>query len=153
MKTKKPGKQRKRLYKDPLHKRGEHLPAPLSSELKSRFRTNAVTVRRGDTVRILRGDRKGFEGKVSRVDRKNYRIFIEGITRDRADGTTTLIPVHPSKVTITSLNLDDKWRKKVLERKGAIVKAELPEGKTEKKSEKAGETERSAEDKEVGGTS
>jgi len=116
--------------------------------LKSRFKTNAVTVRRGDTVRILRGDRKGFEGKVTRVDRKDYRIFVEGITRDKADGTTTLIPIHPSKVIITSLNTDDKWRRKTLERKGGAVGAELPQGKPEEKVEKMEEL---AEAKEAGG--
>ncbi len=116
-KTKKPSKQRKMLYNAPLHRRGKYLSAPLSDELKSKYNTNAVTVRKGDTVRIMRGDRKGFEGKVMRVDRKNYRIFIEGITRERADGTTIMIPIHPSKVMITNLNLDDKWRRKILERK------------------------------------
>jgi len=155
MKTKKPGKQRKNLYQAPLHKRGSHLSAPLSSELKSRFKTNAFTTRRGDTIRILRGDRKGFEGKVTRVDRKNYRIFVEGITRDKADGTTTLIPIHPSKVMITSLNLDDKWRRKALERKGPIVEAELPElklGAKEEKAEKLVEAEGPDEGKEAGMT-
>jgi len=145
MKTQKPSKQRKRLHQSPLHRRGKHLSASLSSDLKSQFKTNAVTVRRGDTVRILRGDRKGLEGKITRVNTKNYRIFIEGITRDKADGTTTLIPIHPSKVMVTSLNLDDKWRRKILERKGAPVEVERPEEKTE-------EAEKLAEEKEVGGT-
>jgi len=86
-------------------------------------------VRTIDTVKITRGDRKGFEGKVSRVDRKKYRIFVEGVTREKVDGTTTLIPIHPSKVMITRLNLDDKWRRKMLERKGAIEKAKMPKEK------------------------
>jgi len=151
MKTKKPGKQRKRIYQAPLHNRGKLLSSPLSSDLKTRFKTNAAKVRRGDTVRVLRGDRKGFEGKVTRVERKSYRIFVEGMSRDKADGTATLIPIHPSKIMITDLNLDDKWRRKTLERKGAFLEAELREEKVAEKPEKVGETEESSEAKEVGG--
>ncbi len=151
MKTRKPSKQRKKLYQAPLHKRGKHLSVSLSSDLKSRFKTNAVTVRRGDTIRILRGDRKGFEGKITRADLKNYRIFVEGVTRDKADGTTALVPIHPSKVMITSLNLDDKWRRKTLERKAAAVEVESPEGKLEEKVEKVEEAKELTEAKGSGG--
>ncbi|MEM2960358.1 MAG: 50S ribosomal protein L24, partial [Candidatus Bathyarchaeia archaeon] len=103
----KPGKQRKRLYQAPYHIRGKILSAHLSSELQETYKTRSLPVRKGDTVRISRGDYKGVEGKVMRVDRKRYRIFIEGITREKADGTTVLVPIHPSKVEIIRLNLDD----------------------------------------------
>ena len=75
----------------------------------------------------MRGDRKGFEGKVTRVDRTEYRISIEGVTREKVDGTATPISIHPSKVRITQLNLDDKWRREALKRKGAGEKAEPAE--------------------------
>ncbi len=127
MKTKKPGKQRKNLYQSPSHRRKKHLSAPLSSELKSRYGTKTIPVRTGDNVRILRGDRKGLEGKISKVDRKNFRIFVEGVTRGKADGTTMQIPIHPSKVEIIKLTLDDKWRKEILKRKGAVEEIEAPE--------------------------
>jgi len=127
MKTSKPGKQRKRLYQAPLHRRYKRFSATLSPELKKSHDTNSIPLRTGDTVRIMRGSRKGFEGKVSGVDRTKYRIFVEGVTREKVDGTATLIPVHPSKVMITRLNLDDKWRRGILERKSAAKKAKLPE--------------------------
>jgi large subunit ribosomal protein L24 len=127
MKTTKPRKQRKRLHQDPLHKRYKRFSAPLSPELKKSHNVNLISVRTGDTIRIMRGDRKGFEGKVSQVDRTKYRVFVEGVTREKVDGTTAPIPIHPSKVMITRLNLDDKWRRGILERKSAGKKAELPE--------------------------
>jgi len=127
MKTTKPRKQRKRLHQDPLHRRYKKFSAPLSPELKKSHNVNSIPVRTGDTVRIMRGDRKGFEGKASQVDRTKHRIFVEGVTREKVDGTTALIPIHPSKVMITRLNLDDKWRRGILERKSAGKKAELPE--------------------------
>jgi large subunit ribosomal protein L24 len=113
----KPTKQRKMLFQAPDHIRYKLFAAPLSSELKATHAVRALPVRSGDSVRIVRGDRKGFEGKISRVDRKEYRIYVEGLTREKVDGTTVFVPVHPSKVMITRLNLDDKWRKKILERK------------------------------------
>lgn len=125
MKTTKPRKQRKRLSQAPHHKRYRRLSTPLSDELKKAHSTNSLPVRTGDSVRILRGDRKGFEGKVARVDRTKYRIFVEGVTQEKVDGSTTLVPIHPSKMMITGLNLEDKWRREVLKRKSK--KAEQPE--------------------------
>lgn len=125
--TSKPRKQRKRLYQAPLHKRYKKFSTSLSPELRKSHNINSIPVRTGDTVRIMRGERKGFEGKISGIDRTKYRIFVEGVTREKVDGTATLIPIHASKVMITRLNLDDKWRRGKLERKGAAKKAKLPE--------------------------
>jgi large subunit ribosomal protein L24 len=125
-----PRKQRKKMYQAPQHDRYRRFSAPLSSALKSSHNTNSVPVRTGDTVRVMRGDYKGFEGKVNRVDRSKYRIFVEGVSMEKVDGSTVLIPIHPSKVTITQLNLDDKWRKEILKRKGGVSeKAELAKEK------------------------
>ncbi|MEM1551259.1 MAG: 50S ribosomal protein L24 [Candidatus Bathyarchaeia archaeon] len=116
-KTSKPSKQRKMLFQAPDHIRYKHFSAPLSPELRKSYGTRSLPVRSGDTVRVLRGDHKGFEGKVARVDRKKFKIYIEGLTREKVDGSTVFVPIHPSKVMITKLNLDDKWRKKILERR------------------------------------
>jgi len=113
----KPTKQRKMLYQAPDHIRHKLFAAPLSPELRASHGVKALPVRSGDTARIMRGDHKGFEGKITRIDRKKYRIYVEGLTREKVDGTTIFVPIHPSKVMITNLNLDDKWRKKILERK------------------------------------
>ena len=136
MKTTKPTKQRKRLYQASLNERYRRFSAPLSSKLKESHSTNSVPVRKGDTVMIMRGDRKGSEGKVTQIDRKKYLIFIEGATREKVDGTNIPVPIHPSKVMITRLNLDDKWRKKILERKGVTEKAEIAEEEPPKKKAK-----------------
>ena len=136
MKTTKPNKQRKRLYQAPVTERYRRFSAPLSSKLKESHGTNSVPVRKGDTVMIMRGDRKGAEGKVTQVNRKNYRIFVEGADREKVDGTSIPVHIHPSKVMITRLNLDDKWRKKILERKGVAEKAEIAEEEPPKEEKK-----------------
>jgi len=122
MRTLKPGKQRKMLYQAPDHKRHKLFAAHLSPELQASQKVKTLPVRTGDTVHVMRGDHKGFEGKVSRIDSGKYRIYIEGLTREKVDGTTISVPVHPSKVVIKNLNLDDKWRKKIIERKQVAQK-------------------------------
>jgi large subunit ribosomal protein L24 len=139
MKTTKPGKQRKKLHQAPLSERYRRFSAPLSSKLKESHNTRSVPVRSGDTVTIMRGDRRGSEGKVQRIDRKNYKIFVEGVNREKVDGSKVLIPIHPSKVMITRLNLDDKRRKKIMERKGVteVIEEKEPPKKEAKKKKKA----------------
>jgi len=136
LKTTQPRKQRKMLYQAPLHVRYKHLSSPLSPSLKTSHKISAASVRSGDTVRVMRGDRKGIEGKVTRVDQKKYRIFIEGVTREKVDGTTTLVPIHPSKVMITSLSLDDKWRRESLKAEAVVEEAEKPKEKPVEEEEK-----------------
>jgi large subunit ribosomal protein L24 len=150
MKTIKPTKQRKRMYQAPATERYRRFSAPLSSKLKESQGTNSVQVRKGDTVMIMRGDRKGSEGKVTQIDRKNFRIFVDGANREKVDGTTIPVPIHPSKVMITRLNLDDKWRKKAMGRKITITKAEIAKEEPKKKETKKRKTRKVS--KESGGT-
>jgi large subunit ribosomal protein L24 len=136
---KNPKKQRKRLFNAPAHIRHKLMAAHLSSEIAVSRGVKTLPVRKGDTVRIERGDNKGFEGKVSRVDLSEYRIYLEGLTREKTDGTNIFISVHPSKVQIRNLNLDDKRRKDILGRKKEIEKPEREEklkAKAAKKAEK-----------------
>ena len=139
--TSKPSKQRKMLFQAPDHIRYKHFAAPLSPELRKSYGTRSLPVRSGDTVRVMRGDHKGFEGKVARVDRKKFRIYVEGLTREKVDGSTVFVPIHPSKVMITKLNLDDKWRKKILERRKKAKEA------AEKVAEKPSEEVKVVEEK------
>lgn len=77
-----------------------------------------MPVKRDDTVVILKGDRKMTEGRVIRVDTARGRLFIEGVTRQRLDGSTAQIPIRAENVMIMRLHLDDEWRRKILERRG-----------------------------------
>ena len=115
--TAKPSKQRRIIYQAPDHIRRKLFAAPLSAELQASHGIKSLPIRNGDTVRIMRGDHKGFEGKISRIDQTHFRVYVEGLTREKVDGTAIFVPVHPSKVTIKALVLDDKWRKNILERK------------------------------------
>jgi large subunit ribosomal protein L24 len=116
-KSKKARKQRKFLYQAPLHIRRKLISAHLSKELREKYKTRSIPLRRGDEVEIMRGEFKGKRGKIAKVDLKKYRIYVEGITRKRSIGTQALVPIHPSKVRVINLNLEDKRRVKILERK------------------------------------
>jgi large subunit ribosomal protein L24 len=114
----KPSKQRKAMYESPHHSRKTLISAHLSEDLRAKH-TRSFPIRVGDTVKIMRGDFAGIEGKVSGVDRGKVKLYIDGVTREKTSGETVKIPVHPSNVMITGLNLDDKWRRQSLERRKA----------------------------------
>ena len=136
LKTKSPSKQRKRLYTAPYHSRSHIFSAHLSSELRGSHNSRTMPVKKGDTIRVLRGDYKGFEGKILRVNRKGYRIIVDGINREKADGTSIPVAIHPSKVEVIRLDLDDKWRDKILRRKGPEEEEKPLEKPVEKPTKK-----------------
>jgi len=97
----------------------------MSTELRTTYARRSIPVRTGDTVRITRGDFSGVEGKVSDIDTSRQRLFVEGVTRENVAGTAQKVSVHCTKVMITKLNLDDKWRADSLkEAKSTVGKGE-----------------------------
>jgi large subunit ribosomal protein L24 len=95
----------------------KNVRAPLSKELREKYGTRTVRVRKGDTIKVVRGDYKNVEGKVERVDPKNGFIYVENVTAEKVDGSKYLSPLKPSKILIQSLNLDDKLRRKFIEQR------------------------------------
>ena len=97
--------------------------AHLADDLKTRYSMRAVPIRKGDSVRVLRGEFAGLEGKVDTIDRPHSRVFVEGMTREKtAGGKSSRLSVHASKVILTNLNLSDKWRSSLLEDKAKTAR-------------------------------
>ncbi len=113
----KPSTARKRRYNAPNHLKRKYVSAPLSPSLRAEHGTRSLPIVQDDTVSVTKGDRKLSEGRVLRVDVQDCRVYIEGVTRTRMDGSTVQIPIKPENVMITRLNLNDQWRRKILERK------------------------------------
>jgi large subunit ribosomal protein L24 len=110
-----PRKQRKFRFTAPLHIRSKFMSCRLNEELTKTYgRTARVVV--GDTVKIMRGDHAGSEGKVREINVKREQVTVEGISVAKADGKEQPRPIHPSNLLITKLNLDDKKRTASLER-------------------------------------
>jgi large subunit ribosomal protein L26e len=92
------------------------MSSPLSKELREKHNVRAVPVRKGDEVLVVRGTHKDREGQVVAVYRKKWVIHIERLTREKNNGATVPLGIHPSNVVITKLHLDPD-RKRLLERK------------------------------------
>ena len=112
-----PRKQRKFRFNAPLHIKGKFMRAPLSKELSKKYEMKNTRVRKGDKVRLMRGQFKGKTALVDKVDLARERIYIVGIELVKKDGGKVPYPVHPSNVQIIEL-VDDKRRfKKAKEEK------------------------------------
>jgi large subunit ribosomal protein L24 len=120
--SKNPRKQRKYRYNAPLNIKRKFLSVLLSEELRKKYSIRNIPVRTGDKVKFMRGKFKKRVGKVEKVDVKKTKIFVEGIEYIKKDGSKSLIPINPSNVMIIDLNLDDKKRKKSIERRAKNVK-------------------------------
>lgn len=93
-------KQRKYRYNAPLHVRQKFMTANLSKELRVKMKKRNIILRKGDKVKIMRGEFFKKEGKVILVDLKKSRIAVEGIQRQKKDGTKINVFFSPSKVQI-----------------------------------------------------
>ncbi|KAJ9494608.1 60S ribosomal protein L26A [Exophiala xenobiotica] len=108
-------KSRKLHYDAPSGTRRLIMSAPLSKELREKHNVRSIPIRKDDEVTVVRGTNKGREGKVTSVYRLKYLIHIERVSREKSNGQSVPIGVHPSKVIVTKLKLD-KDREKLLER-------------------------------------
>jgi len=115
-KSKKPRKQRKFLIKAPLHLRRKMIAGHLSKELREKYKRRSIPLRVGDEVKIMRGEFKGKTGKIVKLDTKEYKVYVDVAKKKRTVGTEYLVPISPSNLMVINLNLEDKYRQKILER-------------------------------------
>ena len=118
MTSHKPKKQRKSRYTASWQLRHKYLTARLAPELVDKHGISRLPVRKGDTVYVTRGAFRDSEGDVQAVDMKKGRIHIENISIEKADGSVIPLPINPSNVMITKLEID-KTRQAVIDRKVA----------------------------------
>jgi large subunit ribosomal protein L24 len=87
----------------------------LSEELRERYKRRSLRPRVGDSVKIVRGEFKGIEGKVTKVLAKDGKVNVEGVSKEKLAGGNAPVPIHTSNLIVTSLNLGDKLRKQKVE--------------------------------------
>merc|ERR1719414_1560123 len=122
-------KNRKAYFNAPSHLRRKIMSAPLSKDLRQKFNVRSIPIRKDDEVQVVRGHFKGQQvGKVVQVYRKKFVIHIERINRDKANGATVHVGIHPSKVVIMKLKLD-KDRKRILEHRARSKRTDGDKGK------------------------
>ncbi|KAI0670435.1 ribosomal protein L24 [Trametes maxima] len=109
-------KSRKAHFSAPSSVRRKIMSSSLSKELRGKYNTRSIPIRKDDEVRIVRGKYKGREGKVTQVYRKKWVIHVDRVQRDKSNGASVPIGIHPSKVVVINLKLD-KDRRAILDRK------------------------------------
>ena len=103
-------KQRKFRANASFKIRHEFLSSNLSEELRKKYFRRSFPIRKGDMVKIMRGEYKGKSGKISLIDLKKTKVAIEGIQLTRKDGTKVNIKFPASNLQIQELNMEDKKR-------------------------------------------
>ena len=115
------------------HKREKLLGASLSENLREQHNRRSIRIVKGDTVRILRGEYAGIEGKVEKVNTVRSTLSIEGVQREKIRGGKVKVQIHASNVQIISLNTDDEYRMKGTRKK----KVKNPKSANQKKMKKS----------------
>lgn len=115
--SKQPRKQRKYRYNAPLHIKQKFVSAHLSKDLRKKYNRRSMNLRKGDGVKIMRGQFKNKTGKIEEVSVKKTLVYVSGIEIAKRDGTKARYPINPSNLSITNVNMDDKMRNKIIARK------------------------------------
>jgi large subunit ribosomal protein L24 len=115
------------------HKREKLLGANLSENLRKQHNKRSMRVIKGDTVRILRGEYVGIEGKIEKVNTERSTLSIEGVQREKIRGGKVKVQIHASNVQIISVNTDDEFRMKGTQ-KAKEKMTKVKKGKEMKKS-------------------
>jgi len=107
-----PGKQRKYRYTAPLHIKSKFLNAHMADDVAKEYGIRTLRIIEGDTVKVMRGDHAGTEGKVRGVDVKHESVTVDGVSEVKADGKEVPRKIHASNLLITKLKTDDERRLK-----------------------------------------
>jgi len=114
-----PRKQRKFRYNAPMHIRRQMISAHLDKVLRKEYGRRSIPVRKGDEVKVVRGGFAGTVGKITRVDLKSLKIYLDNAKRAKVSGQEVEVAIDPSNVIVMKISLDDKKRKKFVTRKEA----------------------------------
>ena len=117
VRSKQPRKQRKYRHNAPLHIKQKFVSAHLSKELRKKYNRRSVSLRKGDGVKVMRGQFKNKTGKIEEVNVKKTLVYVSGIEFTKRDGTKARYPINPSNLMITEMSIDDKMRNKIVGRK------------------------------------
>ena len=141
----KPTKMRnKQIYYATMKTASIQLSSLLSENLRKKYGKKSVRVVEGDSVKVIRGEFTGVDGKVTKVSAANNGLTIEGVKKEKLKGEKYDVFIHTSNIEITGLNTDDKWRINKLE--GKNVRSARPEPvKDEPKAEKEKQTSKKEE--------
>jgi large subunit ribosomal protein L24 len=105
------------IYLATYQTRSKQLGSALSKDLHKKYGKRSIRVVEGDSVKIVRGEYKGVDGKISKVSTQKSTVAIEGIKKEKTKGDKFDVYIHTSNLLVTSLNSEDKWRMAKIEGK------------------------------------
>jgi len=121
------------IFRAPYAVRSKQVSGSLSKELRKKYGKRSVRLTLDDSVKIIRGEYKGIDGKITKISIAKSSIAIEGIKKEKLKGEKIDVYIPSSNILVTSLNTDDHWRKSKLE--GKKPKSTPKETKQEKPKE------------------
>jgi large subunit ribosomal protein L24 len=86
----------------------------LSRELRARFHRRSVPLRKGDTVRVMKGSYLGREERVAKIGRRDYTVTLDNVTLKTGEEKLKPLPIRTNHLVIIRLNLADEWRRETL---------------------------------------
>ena len=110
--SKRPVKQRRYSKNAPKHVVKKFMSVHLSKDLRKKYSTRNILVRKGDKIKVMRGEFAKKEGRVSRVNYKRRKVYAENIDLIKRAGAKAQVGLQPSNLMIIELNLEDKKRMK-----------------------------------------
>ena len=114
----KPSKMRnKMIYLATFQTRSKQLGSALSKDLQKKYGKRSVRVNEGDSIKIVRGEFKGVDGKIAKISPQKNSVTIEGIKKEKTKGDKFDVYIHTSNLLVTSLNSENRWRIAKLEGK------------------------------------
>jgi large subunit ribosomal protein L24 len=116
--SKQPRKQRKYRYNAPLHRRQKMMSSHLAKDLRLQYKKRSIGLRKGDEVKIMKGEHRGSYGKVEFVSLAKLKVQIENIKAKKTSGQEVPINFDPSNLLVVKLGSDDKKRFVALRRAG-----------------------------------
>lgn len=120
---------------EPKHMIERKLRSPLSRSLREKYGRRNLRVIAGDTIKVIRGEYSGIEGKVEKVNMKRGSLAIEGIQREKVRGGNVKVEINSTNVIITDLDLDDKYRQTSIQRTHEFEDRLSAKNKRNKKAE------------------
>ena len=109
----------KQIYYATMQTASSQLSGMLSKNLRKKYGKRSVRIVEGDSVKVIRGEFNGVDGKVTKVSASNNGLTIEGVKKEKLKGEKYDVFIHTSNIEVTGLNTDDKWRINKLEGKDA----------------------------------
>jgi large subunit ribosomal protein L24 len=113
-----PRRQRRLIRRSSIHSHKRLLRCRLDETLREEYGVRSLGLKKGDLVRIMRGQFRDTEAKVQRVDYTKARVMLDAASVTKADGKEARIAMSASNLMMVKLELDDQ-RKKLLAKKTA----------------------------------